>query len=63
MGKRSYVRRAFVEVQHPGTVYLFNNDRVWIGPGLGQFRTVRDAKAWGRRNGYVVEHKVRVRTT
>jgi hypothetical protein len=53
-----YTPRAYVQISRYGTVYLFNVDGVWIGPGLGIFRTVMDAKRWGRGNGYVVAHSI-----
>jgi hypothetical protein len=53
-----YTRRAYVQINRYGTVYLFNVDGVWIGPGLGNFRTTSDAKRWGRANGYTVAHKI-----
>jgi hypothetical protein len=55
----TYTPRAYVEVSRFGAVYLFNIEGYWIGPGLGYFRSAKDAKAWGRKNGYVVAHKIR----
>jgi hypothetical protein len=50
--------RAYVTVSHYGTVYLYNADGAWIGPGLGDFRSTAAARAWGRANGYTVAREI-----
>jgi hypothetical protein len=54
----TYKSRAYVQISRHGDIYLFHSAGFWVGPELGDFRTVAQAKAWGRANGYIVAHKV-----
>jgi hypothetical protein len=41
--------------QAPNFVTLHNEDGAWVGPGLGDFRTARDAIKWAHANGHSVD--------
>jgi len=42
----------------PGVVYLHNEDGVWFGPGLGEFRNRSTARRRANQNGYIVARAV-----